>query len=322
MSKVVHHLLLLLFCIPIVTITTHAQELSTTVAPQQYEIVAKPGSTVSLPYTVTNIGDPTIYTVHVYNISSDPTTSDYSFTEIDASSDLQIRTSSSSFQIGTPLLLTSDEAVEFDIVISVPESRFKDEYLLAVIAESDPPDGFEDSNRILLQGGTGSRVVLAVTENGEREQRGEMRLFSALTDYSISFAGRNFLLQDSNRPVPLVLRIGNIGKHSFLASGKILVKPQWGEGSSVELPSQRVFAKSERLLSAEDTITETTTLPGRFINIMQLQAYISAGSQSLEPVMIDIVVFPFTISLVSGGICMMLVLTYLLMRYVKKSRSV
>lgn len=296
----------------------HAQELSTAIAPQQYEIIAKPGSAITLPYTVTNMGDPTIYTVHVYRVVPDSNTSNFSLMEIDQTSDIQVSTSSSSFRIGSPLLLTSNEAVEFDIVLSIPETEYLSEYKIAVVAESDPPEGFEDRNRILLQGGTGSLIVVAVTENGEREEEGEIRLFSALTDFSFSLFGIEYLLQNSLSDIPLIIRVGNTGAHSFSTTGNIIIKPQWGEGSSVAIPAQRVFSQSERQLSTVDSSSYTALLHGVFINILDIEAYISMGSQSQPPQRARVIIFPFTLILISSGVVTVLFATYLLLKYVKK----
>src|SRR3989338_3635612 len=69
--------LMIVLCVLFIHPVAHASQFSFSQSPQSHEVVAKPGSTVVLPFTLTNVGDPSVMELHVYVVTIEDTTGAY-----------------------------------------------------------------------------------------------------------------------------------------------------------------------------------------------------------------------------------------------------
>ena len=296
----------------------HAQELSSSIAPSEYEVVARPGSTVRVPVTITNNADPMILRSRAYHVTISNTRGDYQLVPYYSDSPQLpvITTSSKEYGLDTPFLLDSREALEFDIILELPSDMREQDYIFAIVSESETSQGFSDLNRIQVQGGVGSLIYVSVSSDGLIKEQGTITQFDLQAPYSFRIAGKRYAFFDSLQEIPLVLRIGNTGPHLIHASGTLILNSSLTkEPLSIKLPETRVFAGTDRAI-----ITEPIHLG--YVDLFSIESYISIGGNPPgKPQMVYGVVFPFISVLLVGAIFITGSVMYILIKYVKKTRT-
>ncbi|MBP9691260.1 hypothetical protein KBD81_04240 [Candidatus Woesebacteria bacterium] len=317
-------LLLVLFLI--LAPSAHAQSLAISLAPHEYEVTSKPGNEITLPYTFTNTGDPTVFRVGTYLVTTDPSDGKYQLVPYYSDNPMMptFSTSSETFPLDEPFLLSSNEAAEFDIVISVGEKMNERDYYFAVVVESEPAEGFEDANRVLLQGGAGSMIYLTVTSNAVLENEASVTIFDVKGCHEIAFFESIYHLCDSFSEIPVVLHVGNTGRNAVTVNGSILSRTLWGtDPETILLPKTRVLSESTRLLQAPSdrknhNENESTRIKAGFLNKLVLEEYLIIGTTPADsPQRINILVFPITASIIGVVIIMVAASFFLLIKYVR-----
>lgn len=311
----------LIFC----TSEVEAQTFESSLAPHEYEIIAKPGTTIPLTYILTNTGDPTVFALKVYLVTSSPTDASYTLTPYNDSTRStlpSINSALNNFGLDSPFLLASQEAVEFDLLLSVPSTTSEQDYYLAVVAESEPNEGFEDTNRLLIKAGTGSMIYLSVTQDGTIKRDAQLTLLSVPSLFTIG--DNNLFFVDSSVPVPLNMRAAAPGLYNSLASGQIIINPEWGESVNVVIPSQRILGGAERLLFSDAHAHSNSTyeLNIRGFNFLTIQGYIQFDYKpSSDPKTLYLVALPLQMISIILGIIALTTVGFILHRYVKKLRA-
>lgn len=295
---------IILFIIPILQ-SVQAQQFSFSLKPAQNHVIAKPGATAVLPYTLTNTGDPTVVKLQPYLLSVKDSSGSYDL--IPYHSDLpgfpQFTTSDAALKIGEPFLISSQEAVEFDLIIATNANMEEGDYYFTFVVESEPTEGFEDTSHIILQSGIGSNIYLSISSDGKIKSSGEITQFNVQPQYTFKLGERQIALFDSFHPVPLLLTVVNKGNRLTHASGNISVSTNMSsEATVIPIPEQFVLANSQRLLTGssmndvQSTEANTVIVPGAFIGAFTAHANLQIGADPQQNLTIQYYVFPFRYS--------------------------
>lgn len=287
--------------------TVNAQPFSFTLQPAYNQVIARPGSSAILPYTLTNTGDPTVVTLKVYFLSMKDSTGSYEL--IPYNSDIpnlpQFTTSDSALNLNEPFLIASQEAIEFDLIMTTAAETEERDYYFTFVVESEPSEGFEDTSRIILQSGIGSNIYLSVSTSGSIQSAGEITQFTVQPQYTFRFGNHEIALFDSYQPVPLLLTVANKGERIFQTSGTITVeRALQRESLVISIPKQHILANSQRLINATSIenirVSETSTalLPSAFIGAYTASTNLQIGTENTQTnVSTHFYVFPFKYTL-------------------------
>ena len=286
--------------------SVYAQQFGISLKPVQSHVIAKPGSTITLPFTLTNTGDPIVVKLQPYLLSVKDSTGSYEL--IPYNSDIpdfpQFTTSDSALRIGEPFLISSQEAIEFDVIIVTNENIEEGDYYFTFVVESDPTEGFEDTSHIMLQSGIGSNIYLSVSKDGKLQSSGEITQFNVQPQFTFRFRNQQLAFFDSYQPIPILVTVANKGKRILQVSGSISVRSLTSSTATViPVTEQYVLANSQRLLSGtsnEDIQTSDTTtaiIPGAFIGTYTAHASLQIGNDPQQQnVSIQYYIFPFRYS--------------------------
>ncbi len=279
-----------------------AQQFSFSLKPAQNHVIAKPGASIVLPYTLVNTGDPTVVKLQPYLLSVKDSGGSYDL--IPYYSDVPdfpvFTTSDAALRIGEPFLISAQEAIEFDVIVVTNEHLKEGDYYFTFVVESEPTEGFEDTSHISLQSGIGSNIYLSISKDGNLSSSGEITQFSVQPQFTLSLGNRQLALFDSFQPVPILLTVANKGKRILQASGTLSVQSNLASRATfIPIPEQYILADSQRLLAGTSTgsiiqETHTAVIPGSFIGSYTVSANVQIGNDA-EPknVSVQYYVFPF-----------------------------
>ncbi len=289
-----------------------AQSFSFQIAPQLHEIVSQRGKTVVLPYSLTNIGDPQLMTVSIYTFHVTDNEGNYAIKPFQAETDgITFRALGGALELNEPVIVRSNETIDFDIEITIPPHAQEADYMFSVIAETETQSGFNNASEIQIKGGIGSNILLTVSDSGATNSKGQIVQFDILSPQSITFRGQKIYFFNSNEPIPVLLIAANQGTNYTKASGSITLIPQYSDKKS-ELPSftihpQYIFSGSQRALqtaknpgceSKEKDICKSAhslVLNSPVMGIYKLAAVVSFGeSTQIGYGNITFIAFPFT----------------------------
>jgi len=306
----------------------HAQQFAFSLNPSQNHVIAKPGATIILPYILTNTGDPTVMKLQVYLLTSNDSTGSYEL--IPYNSDVpdfpQFTTSDVTLKIDEPFLISSREAVEFDLIMKSNENIAEGDYYFTLVAETEPTEGFGDTSSLILESGIGSNIYLSITKDGRLQTNGEITQFTVQPQYSFRFGNKEIAFFDSFEPVPVLLTVANKGKRVLQASGTITVQPKLNsETTVIPISKQYILANSQRLItgtsseSIKTSDSNTAILPGTFMGSYTAQANLQIGDDTEQSnVSIQYYVFPFTYTVAFILFMILFFLSSLILKSIKK----
>ncbi len=304
-----------------------AQQFSFSLQPAQNHVIAKPGTTMVLPYKLTNTGDPIVVKLQPYILTVKDSTGSYEL--IPYHSDIpnfpQFNTSDAALKLGEPFLISSQEAIEFDLIVITNENIEEKDYYFTFVAELEPTEGFEDTSRIILQSGLGSNIYLSITKDGNIQNTGEVTQFNVQPQYSFHVGNRKIALFDSFQPIPISLTVANKGQRILQTSGSVSVHSSMSsETIVIPISEQYILANSQRLiagsgnegiLSSDDN---TAILPGRFIGAYSAQLALQIGDDSEQQIAtVHYYVFPLRYSAYGLILLTILLLIPRLLRFKK-----
>lgn len=237
------------------TAVANAQSFSMELTPQLYELVSQRDKTITLPYTITNLGDPQAITLSMYttSIKDNEGNTDISYYQ-QKDNQITFEILNSTVSLDKPFLLKSKNTLDFELTITIPESVNESDYLFSLIAETEPQQGFGNTSGVIMQGGIGTNIVLTVTDSGSIDQKGKIAQYEILDTKKFTFLGKEYIFFNSGDSIPIILIAANSGMNVTKASGSITVIPQnvndKDEFPSFTIPPQLIPAGSQRILQA------------------------------------------------------------------------
>ncbi|QQS44629.1 hypothetical protein IPM65_03455 [Candidatus Roizmanbacteria bacterium] len=305
-----------------------AQQFSFSLKPAQNHVIAKPGASIVLPYTLVNTGDPTVVKLQPYLLSVKDSGGSYDLVPYysDVPDFPVFTTSDAALRIGEPFLISAQEAIEFDLIVVTNENLKEEDYYFTFVVESEPTEGFEDTSHISLQSGIGSNIYLSISKDGNLSSSGEITQFSVQPQFTFSLGNRQLALFDSFQPVPILVTVANKGKRILQTSGTLSVQSNLSTGATViPIPEQYILADSQRLLSGTSTEnnlisnTNTAIVSGSFIGSYTVRADLQIGNDAEQQnVSVRYYVFPFRYSAYVLILFVMLLATPRILRLLRK----
>lgn len=286
----------------------HAQQFSFSLAPQSEHIIARPGISLSLPYTLTNLADPGIVTLHRYILQYTDATGTPALLPFynDDPAFPTITTDDSSKPFEQAFLLSTGSSEEFNVLFTLPADLAAGEYAFAITAEAEPQSAFAEKTQITLQPGIGSRIFLTVTTDGAVSADGAIALFSAQSPYGLHIGGRQYKLFDSQHDIPIILTVANEGTTLFQTSGNITTRtvlpffrPDEIDLTSVWVPAgtQRTMKTSNTHFASPDAAT-SMVIPRGAVGIFTVRADLTFGPEGTASAETSIIMFPFTAGMI------------------------
>jgi len=249
----------------------NAQAFSLSQSPEYYYVIAHPGSSLTLPFTLTNSGDPIVLKLVPYQMRTTGSDERFELSEINLESELapQVKL------VSEPFLAKTAEMFSYNAEITVPETVTGGDFYFTVMAESEPNEGFEDVSTINVKGRVGSVIFMTVTRDGALDQKGSIALFDTQIP-SISIFGKPFKFLDSYQKIPLILTVVNKGENVFQAQGTISIK----SNSKKRIDSSTHFL-TPRYITSNSQITlqisDDTDIKAPFFGFMTAKASVYIG---------------------------------------------
>lgn len=227
-------LLLAMFAINSLISAQAPENITIAVSPQQLDVTANPGETLSNVFRLTNASDTSINVRTIpKNFVPRGEEGAVNLTEDDTSFSLASWIDVSPDTVEIPASSTQD----FEVDINVPDNAEPGSHFGSVVFQTIPPEQ-EDAQALISQEIAPVILVRIAGDTTESAQIAEFK--SELGFYS------------NQKSINLISRIENTGNVHFKPTGQIVVKNMFGkEVSSFELDSQNVLPDSVRKYTTE-----------------------------------------------------------------------
>ncbi|MDQ5981956.1 MAG: hypothetical protein QG570_721 [Patescibacteria group bacterium] len=326
-------LLLFIFALLFAPTNIHAQSFSFELAPKQYEIVSQRNKNITLPYTLTNYGDPQVITLSIYTLKITDNEGNYNVSPYKGTdTSITFSIAGSNVALDSPFLIKGKNTLDFDLEISVPEGIKESDYTFSLVAEIEPQKGFENTSTIMLQGGIGSNIVLSVSDSGNLDQKGNIVQYELLTNKIITLFDKKIAFFNSGEPIPVLLIASNTGTNAVKTSGSITLisnnKNKRIEQPSFTISPQYIFSGSQRLLKTSNTFCKNNTddickkphsliIKSPFIGLYTISSVISFGENAqISYGAITFFTFPFVYATI---IFLVIIILILLLPKIRRS---
>jgi hypothetical protein len=231
----------------LITPPVHAQQVSLTVNPPLYHTIIQPGKNAILPYSITNLGDPTNFTVKMVQLAPD-SNGNLQKVKTTKASTIQFKLNAPDIVFDTPFLLRSKETKYLVLETIVPENIKEQDYYygIQVTALPQPPKEGIVSTRI--SSGEISSLFLTVSKTGEMNQKSSISLFDVKSRFKLTLFGKNYHLFDTSDPIPVILMMHNTGRNLINVDGEVRLSPSFDNKIIYPLSSQSILSQSQKVL--------------------------------------------------------------------------
>jgi len=316
------------FSIFFVAQPVHAVQFSFSQSPQEYQVIAKPEATVVLPFTLTNISDPTVMKLQVYALSIQDSQGSYKLIPdySDNPNSIHFDLNNSLHTLDEPFFMNTSEAIEYEIAVHIPKNIKEGDYYYAIVGQTEQNSGYVDTNTIFFQGGIGSIIYLTVNTKGVLSQSGNIAQFGVQSKHSITWRNKEYKLFDSFEYVPFVLSIANTGANVLQAEGSISIRPQFLRSDSrlIIIDSTYVLSETNKTLISSKSLDRNNTAMVRapFLGVFTAQAVVRIDSTA-NTLLADIlyIVFPFTYVVYGVGMFLIIATIMVYVRRIKGKES-
>ncbi|OGK14119.1 hypothetical protein A3A93_00125 [Candidatus Roizmanbacteria bacterium RIFCSPLOWO2_01_FULL_38_12] len=236
----------------------YGRELDLEITPSTYEITTQQNKEITLPYTIVNNGDPDVYSFQVFHLFPNLQQEQSTLApRLEGDSEIKFRIDSQSYSLDKPFFLSTDQQLEFDLLIDIPTDIEEQDYYFTFVMQSASKSQFTQDTAALLQGGVGSNIYITVSEDGTRNIDSNISLFEIPSKLAFSFKGERFAIVDSGKPVPIILELTNSGDNYQDASGTITFTNTFSpfkkeNRPKITIPKSFILAGSKRLLQGTD----------------------------------------------------------------------
>jgi hypothetical protein len=240
------------------TTTIYGQEFALSIAPQEYHIVSKKGQTITLPYTLSNVGDPTVVQLRAYVLSQKDSQGTFDITP--ASKNEQTKkvifaTNNPDITLEKPFLFQSQKTYPFTLSIHLPEDIDEKDYYFMLAVASEEQKGFRTSSSIQINGSLGSVIYISVTENGALLKVPELINFETKLDRILHLTIGDYTIVNSGEPIPVILSLVNGGKNLFTTDGAVIYESLFSKKmSDTEIDNRIVKLEQDSKFQKEGTV--------------------------------------------------------------------
>ncbi len=231
-----------------------AKDVDLTIEPRAVGVLARPGSTVRIPLTVTNSSSSQYLKPIILRsqVSDDGLESESS-----ALNTLPIQTSfyDGDARVERSIFLQKGKAKKVIYQLELSDRLSTGDYLLLAGYETQP-DQLSTTYSVRAKLRVMTPILLTVSKSGVVDIRGEIRSFETKNQQ---------YFYDSFDPIPLNLVIANTGKNALRASGKITVRNAFGQSAQYDLAERLILSKTSGQLSLDQDGASGVTVKGFFV---------------------------------------------------------
>ena len=227
-----------------------ANGVNMSLSPSYTQLLIQPGKSVDITYELTNWGDPSTFSFHIYQ-----------FDTIDTGETLKKRDKNDeAIHFSSPdgehndqrFFLNSKKKKELKMTISVDENTVQHDYYYALTAHNEPAwNTDEKSLAARIKTGLSSMLFITVSRNGNIDSESLVDLFT-LTGSSYPAFG-TISIFDSFDVIRPVISLKNNGRNFISVDGELTLKTMFGLSSSLPLTSSMVLSESSRTIPLAQT---------------------------------------------------------------------
>lgn len=270
------YLLLFISCLFFLSSTRHhvyAQEttratkgVSISLSPSYTQLLIQPGKSIDIRYELTNWGDPSFFSFHMYQF--DTINTQKTFTERDQDNTAIHFSFAKDSQNDQSFFLNSKKKKELKMTILVDENTPQHDYYYALTAYNEPAGNVDEKSLTArIKAGLASTLFITVSKKEDINSDPSINLFALEgSSYPLFGTMRIFDAFDHVRPL---LNIKNDGRNFISSNGELTVKNMFG------LSSKTPFIPSLILNDSIKTIPFTKNhlqffLPGKYTATAQI----------------------------------------------------
>ena len=250
--------------------SAYAQQIDLTMTPPTLEVLIKPDTQLSIPYTITNRADniglrPMI---KIFSIVKQGESVEYGSVE---KLPIKFSFADENSESINAFMVNKGGAKKIFLQVDVLENAPEGDYHLSFLVETQPE--FLDkqfSSRIKSQ--IASPLLITVTKTGKTQVRGAISIFKI---------GGN--LFDSFDPIPVTLLVKNKGKNVVNVGGGLTARGSFGESAVYPLQNQNILAGAEKLMTTQLAKDDSTlTLKGFFVGRYGVSASVMLADGTVQ----------------------------------------
>ncbi len=265
-----------------------AEEIGIGFSPPVAELIASPGSELTISYEIENTKDPAIIELRVVSSYPEGNAGTMSFSE---NIDNKIVFKPQESKDGPfAIFMPGQSKRKTNIKISIPDDIEAGDYYFSILAHVSSPQIINNQSSLSIEPGVASLLLITVPHNEGFENKARLGNFSIYSRFRIKIFGRVFNIIDSMDKLPVTLTIKNKGIHLIKPRGTISVRDSFGNKSSFELIPVSILRSSSRLIPAasaqpcNNTACQSSSLilSGFFIGKNQVDLNVNFGLGSAK----------------------------------------
>lgn len=279
-----------------------AQNLTLSISPPLIESAIKPGKSILIAYTISNLGDPTVLSAHVRPFRPHGVFGDI-IVEDKFEGPIRFNLENSDLALEDNFFLESNEGQQLLLKIRVPEGTPEGDYYYTFYVQNDLGRGLEGANAAQGLAQVGANILVTVTENGQIDVNGSIGILETKPRYAFKLFGRTINIFESTDDIPVNLILQNTGRNVIKPQGEIVLEGGFGETVRHSLLPANILSQSSRLAEAsqsaqlrplQNEAPSTATFQGFFVGGYTITADVNfgPGSDSLTD-SISFIALPF-----------------------------
>lgn len=272
--------MLFVFFIPT---AVRAQEVQLGITPLKYSLIAKPGTSISLPFTLTNYADATLVTHKIVRVEKTDSLGNYTLLPLEETD--QHPQFSLEELSGEPFLLLAKEKFTSLVTLTVPSETKESDYYYALVLQTQHSQGFETTSSIQMSGGIALPVFITVSKTGSIKYKISQPHIYLDDTFHLPFVSKDIFFLDSRHTIKGEIIIENTGNNMaditpFLLFGN----------KKVPLAQGTILAHSRK--NFKFTHTPTPLFGKHMLKIS------NGNSQLSQTTQLRLITFPFTYFLI------------------------
>lgn len=288
LSNRIVHVLILGICVLLASRPVFAQNLTLSISPPLIESAIKPGKSILIAYTVSNLGDPSVLSSHVRPFSPNGVLGDI-IVEGEFEGPIRFNLENSDLELEDKFFLESNEGQQLLLKIRVPEGTPEGDYYYTFYIQNDLGRGLEGANAAQGLAQVGANILVTVTESGKIDVNGSIGILETQPRYALNLFGKKINIFESTDDVPVNLILQNTGRNVIKPQGEVILEGGFGETVRYPLLPANILSQSSRLAEASQSAQlrtpqskdpATVTFQGFFVGGYTITADVNFGQGS------------------------------------------
>ena len=191
--------------------TVSAQQVSLSISPPLIEILAKPGKSMLVRYTINNDGDPTVLTAKVTNFAPLGIYGQVQLVD-ELEGPVNFSLDNADYKLDKPFFIKNNKQIQLLLRIKIPPGAPNGDYYYNFNITSNPAGSIDQTSTSYTAATVGSNILITVTDSQNFQIVPQIADFIIVNGHKIKFAGNVINLFDSTDPIIVRLVLKNNGK--------------------------------------------------------------------------------------------------------------